>query len=219
MTDGHDTDAGFDPGVEPGAGPPDRTLDDLIVRHLDGGLDPDGQRRLAALLAGSADARRTLATYLRLEAALLRLALAGLLGANAVPIEKPASPLQPAAATVHPPPPPSPSMPAGSRPRTSRLRPALLTIAAGLLTAVILAATASRGRLRTDADLDRVADGWLALDHDGVFVSPLRPDASARCEDADADEDGHGVQPAVPPRWLLAAVADDATDAAAPDEG
>ena len=42
------------------AGPADRELDDLIVRHLDGGLDPAGQRRLADLLASSAEARRTL---------------------------------------------------------------------------------------------------------------------------------------------------------------
>ena len=65
-----------------GAGPPDRELDDLIVQHLDGGLDAAGQRRLAALLAASADARRTLAGYLRQEGATLRLASAGLLGAG-----------------------------------------------------------------------------------------------------------------------------------------
>ena len=57
----------------------DRELDDLITRHFDGGLDLSAQRRLAALLAGSASARETLARYLRLEGALIRLGAAAML--------------------------------------------------------------------------------------------------------------------------------------------
>jgi len=121
-----------------GAGPPDRELDDLIVQHLDGGLDAAGQRRLAALLAASADARRTLAGYLRQEGATLRLASAGLLGAGGRDAAEDMRSGAVADATRARPAPHHPVAADAGRPAANWSRPAFAAIAAGLLMAAFL---------------------------------------------------------------------------------
>lgn len=202
------------------AGPPDRALDDLIVQHLDGGLDPAGQRRLADLLAASADARRTLATYLRLEGATLRLASAGLLGnaaataGAATPIDEPS----PAART-----PASGAASAAARDRARWLWPTSLAIAAGLLVAVMLVQLPYRAGwpVAAHADLDRLADNWIAVSQDADAVSRLTaetfPAGDTAGHDTEPTETPEGV--AAPPGWLVAALADAAPDSGAPDEG
>lgn len=207
------------------AGPADRELDDLIVRHLDGGLDPAGQRRLADLLASSAEARRTLAAYLRLEGATLRLAAAGLLGAGvAVPTE-----------VAHPSVPETMSTDSVPTPRAAArddrspsgwLRPVSLTLAAGLLTALVLSQALPRVRGRDGADIDRIADGWLAARRDATTAAGLPSDvppntpfgAEAGTEPAGTTDDPLDGG-AMPPAWLVAALTDDATLPPAPDEG
>lgn len=200
--------------------PPDRVLDDLIVQHLDGGLDPAGQRRLADLLAASADARRTLATYLRLEGATLRLARAGLLGNAAAAAGAAAPAHEPAAAGS-----------AASRMKASAaaaersrwLWPTSLAIAASLLVAVVLTQLPRRGGwpVAAHADLDRLADNWVAVSHDADAASRLAGDSfpvdDAAGQDAAPTAPPDGV--AAPPGWLVAALADDTPDAGAPDEG
>lgn len=202
------------------AGPPDRMLDDLIVQHLDGGLDPAGQRRLAELLAASADARRTLATYLRLEGATLRLARAGLLG-NAAATAGVATP------TEEPPPatrtPASGTASAAARDRARWLWPTSLAIAAGLLIAVSLSQLPYRAGwpVAAHADLDRLADNWIAVSQDADAVSRLSaetfPAGDTAGQDAEATEMPEGV--AAPPDWLVAALAEDAANPSGPDEG
>jgi len=200
--------------------PPDRVLDDLIVQHLDGGLDPAGQRRLADLLATSVDARRTLATYLRLEGAMLRLAHAGLLGDTAAepgvaaPAKEPTSaarPRQRVAAS------------AAARKRNPWLWPTSLAIAAGLLVAVVISQPPRRAGWPgvAEADLDRCADNWLALAHGAEAETLVAIDAASAAEasgpDAEPSATPEGV--ATPPDWLIAALVDDAPDSAAPDAG
>jgi hypothetical protein len=202
------------------AGPADRELDDLIVRHLDGGLDPAGQRRLADLLASSAEARRTLAAYLRLEGATLRLAAAGLLGAGvAAPTSTPET--VPADRV------PTPRA-AGrdDRPRSGWLRPVSLTLAAGLLTALVLSQALPRVRGRDGADIDRIADGWLAARRDATTAAGLPSDAPPNTTfgvEAGTEAAGTADDPpdggAMPPAWLVAALTDDAAQPPAPDEG
>lgn len=202
------------------AGPADRRLDDLIVQHLDGGLDPAGQRRLADLLAASADARRTLATYLRLEGAMPRLARAGLLGdaaaetGVAAPAEEPTSAWRPRARGAA-------SSAAWQRSRW--LWPTSLAITAGLLVALVLSQRQPRaGRPEVaEADLDRLADSWLALAHDAEAEARVTIDAAMAADatgpDAEPSALPEGV--ALPPGWLVAALVDDAPDSAVPDAG
>jgi hypothetical protein len=202
------------------AGPADRELDDLIVRHLDGGLDPAGQRRLADLLASSAEARRTLA-----EGATLRLAAAGLLGAGvAVPTE-----------VAHPSVPETMSTDSVPTPRAAArddrspsgwLRPVSLTLAAGLLTALVLSQALPRVRGRDGADIDRIADGWLAARRDATTAAGLPSDAPPNTTfgvEAGTEAAGTADDPpdggAMPPAWLVAALTDDAAQPPAPDEG
>ena len=53
-------------------------LEELIVRQLDGELTADEQRELAVELEESAEARKLLASYMRLEGAAIQIANAGL---------------------------------------------------------------------------------------------------------------------------------------------
>lgn len=220
MNDRHDMNAGFDPGADADSGPPDRTLDDLIARHLDGGLDPDGQRRLADRLAGSADARRTLASYLRLEGATLRLAVSGLLGGTAADrgFSAPGAGLTSALL-----PPAMTDASGAARHRARWLWPASLAMAASLLAAVVLSHLQPRDGWPevVEADIDRLADRWLALARDAGAEVLVTADtvsaADAAGLDAGLNEPPEGI--AAPPRWLVAALADDGAGPANPDDG
>ena len=202
------------------AAAPERLLDDLIVQHLDGGLDAAGQRRLADLLADSAAARQTLAAYLRLEGATLRLAHAGLLGGAGPEPGVAASAKEPTPAARTP---ASVAASAAARDRARWLWPGSVAIAAGLLVAVMLSQLPYRAGwpVAAHADLDRLADNWLAVSNDADAVSRLTADmlpaGDTVGQDAEPSEAPDGV--AAPPGWLVAALADDATDSSAPDEG
>jgi len=177
---------------------PSRELDDLITRHLDGGLDAAEQRRLAALLDASPAARETLARYLRLEGALIRLASAGLLG----------SPAGDGAAVV-------------PRPRAGAsrwLRPAAVALAGGVLAATV-AAVLFLGRpeigLPRGGDVAFIADRWLELRAADAGAEPESQDP----ETPDEEENDADTIAGSPPGWLVAAVADEGVGQLGPDEG
>lgn len=204
------------------AGRMDGDLDDLIARHLDGALGPDDQRRLARQLADSPAARRTLARYLRLEAALIRLAAARQLAA---PVD--AGGITGFAPSVASRMEESGRIPAGpTRPRWVGL--ATLAVAGGLLAALLLGPAFvpwwSSGDQRGD-EFERLAEQWLrhrrALHADdtaaGAFAPADEPFAvPALAEGLSSDE----AEPdAAPPSWLVAAMADAAAGSTTPDEG
>jgi hypothetical protein len=189
--------------------PRDRELDDLITSHLDGGLDAAGQRRLAALLAATPGARATLARYLRLESALVRLARVGGLGGK-IATAAPAAPLPTIAA--------APAV----RPAW-RSRRAAITLAGGGVAAAIallligrpdpapgrsadIAAVAERWidlRAAEAAEMPRAAADRIAAEIDTAAAAPegVEPDWA----EGDAAEPNRGS----PPSWLVAAMVDD----------
>lgn len=180
--------------------PPSRDLDDLITRHLDGGLDAAEQRRLAALLDASPAARETLARYLRLEGTLIRLASAGLLG----------TPAGDGAAVV-----PRPR----SRGGASRwLRPAAVALAGSVLVATVVAMLFV-GRpeigLPRGGDVAFIADRWLELRAADAGAEPEAQDPEA----PETEEDEPDVMAGSLPGWLVAAVADEGAGLSRPDEG
>jgi anti-sigma factor RsiW len=180
--------------------PPSRELDDLITRHLDGGLDAAEQRRLAALLDASPAARETLARYLRLEGALIRLASAGLVGSLAGD----------GAAVV----PRSRSRAAASR----WLRPAAVALAGSVLAATVVAVLVL-GRpeigLPRGGDVAFIADRWLELRAADAGGEPETQDPEA----PETEEDEPDAMAGSPPGWLVAAVADEGAGLSRPDEG
>lgn len=180
--------------------PPSRELDDLITRHLDGGLDAAEQRRLAALLDASPAARETLARYLRLEGALIRLASAGLLG----------SPAGDGAAVV-------PRL--QDRAGASRwLRPAAVALAGSALVATVVAVLVL-GRteigLSRGADVAFIADRWLELRAADAAAEPEPQDPEA----PETEEDEPDAMAGSPSGWLVVAVADEGAGLSRPDEG
>jgi len=179
-----------------GGPPPSRELDDLITRHFDGGLDPAGQRRLAELLAAAPAARATLARYLRLEAALIRLASAGLVGSSAGD----------AAAVI-----PRPRADGGSSPW---LRPVTLAIAGGGLAAVLITAlfvARPAPEHLPGGEVASMAERWLD-------VRKAESDAWLEGHDPEAHEpEGDEPDaPSRPPAWLVAAMADEELAACGP---
>lgn len=218
--------------AESGAGSYDLpALHDLISRHFDGALDPDGQRALARQLAASHEARRTLAGYLRLEAALVRLGLARQLGppgaqAMALPTSREAA--SEATAVL----PRDSTTVAGTR-RAWHLPMTSLAIAGALLVALSIAPRMMRwqdtapGRSDTHA-MDRVAEHWLQVARDsaprGADEVAFAADAAGGDElsDEPGDQLGEqvGEQPdAGPPAWLVAAMADEEFQRLSPDAG
>ena len=179
--------------------PPSRELDDLITRHLDGGLDAIEMRRLATLLEASPAARETLARYLRLEGAIIRLASAGLLGPGAGgEAGTPPGPL--------------------ARDGSSRwLRPAALAIAGSTLAVVIAGLFLSQHESGPvgGGDVAFIADRWLELQA-GHAAAEREQDDPETQEDV-ADEPA--AMAGSPPRWLVAAMADEAVGQSGPDEG
>jgi hypothetical protein len=194
-----------DPKSESSAEPPNRELDNLITRHLDGGLDAAEQRHLAERLAASPAARRTLAAYLRIEGATIRLASAGQLA-------KPRMQHDPATAaeTV----PEGPLVAARPELRRSRsMRRATMAFAGGLLAAAVVGLLATglpRNESRRDGELDLLASRWMDLQRD-----QSRTDAETADVAADGDDPASAAAP--PPRWLVVALADEASNAASPD--
>jgi hypothetical protein len=199
-----------DPTNGDSAEPPDRELDNLITRHLDGDLDAVEQRYLAERLAASPAARRTLATYLRLEGATIRLASAG-------QIAKPGMQQDPATAAE--------AVPGGplvaARPelrRSQSMRRAAMAIAGGLLAAAVVGLLVTgppRNEPRREGELDLLASGWMELQRE-----PQRGQGGTDAETADAAADGDDPASAAapPPRWLVAALSDEASSTASPDE-
>ncbi|HBB74446.1 MAG TPA: hypothetical protein DC048_08350 [Planctomycetaceae bacterium] len=217
------------PASAGGSGVPDPAVHDMIASHLDGALDAAGQRRLAAELARSPEARRTLVTFLRVEAAIMRLALAGQfdassgtthLGAGA----RPAGPVRTGHADLRSPP-ASVLVPAAGEASSSRqgghaarLRSAALALAGCLL--MILAASpflVSRRDVIHPArdDMDRLADEWLRVArHDDVAEEPEAIGAAGAGEASLDDEADPG-----PPAWLVAAMGDEDMPSLSPDAG
>jgi anti-sigma factor RsiW len=180
--------------------PPSRELDDLITRHLDGGLDAAEQRRLAALLDASPAARETLARYLRLEGAIIRLASAGLVGSPAGDGADVVPRLQ-------------------DRAGASRwLRPAAVALAGSVLAATVIAVWFV-GRpeigLPRGGDVAFIADRWLELRAADAAAEPEAQDPEAPETEGDEPDAMAGS----PPGWLVAAVADEGAGLSRPDEG
>ena len=188
------------------AEPPNGELDNLITRHLDGGLDAAEQRHLAERLAASPAARRTLAAYLRLEGATIRLASAG-------QIAKPGMQHEPATATE--------AVPGGplvaARPelrRSRSMRRAAMAVAGGLLAAAVVGLLVTglpRNEPRREGELDLLASRWMELQRE-------QSGTDAETADAAVDGDDPASASAPPPRWLVAALADEASNTASPDE-
>ncbi len=192
---------------------PRRDLDDLIAGHLDGGLDPREQRRLAALLDGSPSARETLARYLRLEAGLIRLASTTGGGGGRMH----------AAVAVMP----------RTEDRVGWVRrgsQAGGAVVAGGLAAAALVVMMLGGmgvNLPRSGDVALVADRWLELS----TADASRPPASLAIAEGGPRDDVHaepgGLEPSdddplwssgSPPAWLVVAVADKRAQQSAPDE-
>ena len=188
------------------AEPPNGELDNLITRHLDGGLDAAEQRHLAERLAASPAARQTLAAYLRLEGATIRLASAG-------QIAKPGMQHEPATAAE--------AVPGGplvaARPelrRSRSMRRAAMAVAGGLLAAAVVGLLVTglpRNEPRREGELDLLASRWMELQRE-------QSGTDAETADAAADGDDPASAAAPPPRWLVAALADEASNTASPDE-
>ena len=196
------------------AEPPNGELDNLITRHLDGGLDAAEQRHLAERLAASPAARRTLAAYLRLEGATIRLASAG-------QIAKPGMQHEPATATE--------AVPGGplvaSRPelrRSRSMRRAAMAVAGGLLAAAVVGLLVTglpRNEPRREGELDLLASRWMELQREPQReLQREQGGTDAETADAAADGDDPASASAPPPRWLVAALADEASNTASPDE-
>ena len=187
---------------------PSRELDNLIARHLDGDLDAAEQRRLAEMLAASAAARRCLARYLRLEAAMIRLAAAGQWGASA-----------PQAATAALPSGAAHGLARADRPdtadrgRSRRWRAASVALAGGLVAAGVLGLLVTgvwRFDPRRGGELDLLAAGWIDLQQHQNQAELVPAEAASDMALPEPD-------PAAPPGWLVAALALENSEAA-PDE-
>ena len=191
------------------AEPPDREVDSLITRHLDGDLDAAEQRHLAERLAASPAARRTLAAYLRLEGATIRLASAG-------QIAKPGMQHDPA--TVAQAVPGGPLM--ADLPelqRTRSMRRAAMVVAGGTLAAAIVGLLVTglpRNEPRREGELDLLASRWMELQREPQLE---QGGTDAETPDTGADGDDPASAAALPPRWLVAALADEASNTASPD--
>ena len=192
------------------AEPPNRELDNLITRHLDGDLDAAEQRHLAERLAASPAARRTLAAYLRLEGATIRLASAG-------QIAEPGMHHDPATAADAVP--AGPLMAARPELRRSRsMRRAAMVVAGGTLAAAVAGLLVSglpRNEPRREGELDLLASRWLELQRE---LQREQGGTDAETADAAADGDDPASAAAPPPRWLVVALADEASNTASPDE-
>jgi len=209
---------------------PERALHDMIASHLDGALDAAGQRRLAAELARSPEARRTLVTFLRVEAAIMRLALAGQLGAafGTTSLKADAQPAGPVLRTGHAEltaPPASVLVPLAGEASPSRrggpagrLRSAALALAGCLI--MFLAASSFLVTRRdviqpARGEMDRLADAWLRLarhhesDEDAEATSAAGPREAPLDDEADPG----------PPAWLVAAMGDEDMPSLSPDAG
>ena len=199
-----------DPTNDDSAEPPNRELDNLITRHLDGGLDAAEQRHLAERLAASPAARRTLAAYLRLEGATIRLASAG-------QIAEPGMHHDPATAADAVP--AGPLMAARPELRRSRsMRRAAMVVAGGTLAAAVAGLLVSglpRNEPRREGELDLLASRWLELQRE---LQREQGGTDAETADAAADGDDPASAAAPPPRWLVVALADEASNTASPDE-
>ena len=209
-----------DPTDGNSAEPPDRELDSLITRHLDGGLDAAEQRHLAERLAASPAARRTLAAYLRLEGATIRLASAGQIAklgmrhdpataAEAVP----GGPLVAA----------RPELRQSSSVRQSRgMRRAAMAVAGGLLAAAVawlLVTGLPRNEPRREGELDLLASRWMERQREQQReLQREQSGTDAEMADAAADGDDPASAATTPPRWLVVALADEALNTASPDE-
>jgi hypothetical protein len=90
----------------------------------------------------------------------------------------------------------------------------------------VLSQALPRVRGRDGADIDRIADGWLAARRDATTAAGLPSDvppntpfgAEAGTEPAGTTDDPLDGG-AMPPAWLVAALTDDAAQPPAPDEG
>lgn len=193
-------------------------LHDAITRHLDGGLDPDAQRVLARRLAASPEARNLLAGHLRIEAALVRLGLAGQLRPVAgAAVDEGAA----VAAAVAPAPPPI--APATGRRGAWRSVTTDLAIAAAALVALALTPWWTAGPSRTAGpgagEMDRLAAQWLLVARaPGAFDPDAQPVVTDDGGDEAVNEPSDDAD-AGPPAWLVAAMADEEFQRLSPDAG
>ena len=208
-------------------------LEDLITRHFDGHLDVAGQRRLAEMLAASADARQTFASYLRLEGAAFKLGMAPQLEVPTVAATGDVPTTQDASAVGEP------AVSRATSP-TSKLhsrwvRVAWLAAAASLLAALIVGQRLFQPRPvdpvahASPVEMDRLAEEWLQLqdrpliDEPAPVESPVSPLASAEVADEpDLSEsllDAPDLEAdSVPPAWMIAALTDLTIDKPNPDK-
>lgn len=207
-------------------------LQSLITQHLDGHLDAAGQRRLAAMLDASLEARQTLACYLRLEGAAIKLAAARQL---APPSAEPQ--LETADELVGPQPSVCPEddslklelqrKPATFGERWTRI--ALMTIAASLLAALVLSPFMFHQQADSGGEIDLLAENWLrvqttpqqedsepteAEQHGASSTAVAEPSNEIEPDDAELEEVA-----VAPPSWMVAAMAELADENSNPAGG
>lgn len=210
MNDGHDQGAPIEPDL-PGPSPSAMDLHDAIGRHFDGGLDPDDQRALARQLAASPEARRTLARHLRIEAALVRLGLAGQLSEAADTVASVTATVPPATVEV---------APTTGRWRGWRSPVGALAIAGAVLVALVLGPRSPRQpkAMPGGGGIDQVAAQWLRVAREPEPIDDALAvvvnDSDDEPGDEPPDEPDEG-----PPAWLVAAMADEEFQRLSPDAG
>ena len=98
--------------------------------------------------------------------------------------------------------------------RSRSMRRAAMAVAGGLLAVAVaglLVIGPPRNEPRRDGELDLLASRWMDMqrEHSGT---------DAETADAAADGDDPASAAAPPPRWLVVALADEASNTASPDE-
>ena len=198
-------------------------LEDLIARHFDGHLDVAGQRRLAEMLADSAEARQAFASYLRLEGAAFKLGMAPQLEVPTVAATGDVPTIQVASAVGEPA--VSRATSPANRSRSRWVQVAWLAAAASLLAALVVGQRLFQPQQvdpvahAAPVEMDRLAEEWLQLqdsspiDEPEPVESPVSPLASAEAgNEPDLSEsllDAPDLEAdSVPPVWMIAALTD-----------
>jgi hypothetical protein len=98
------------------------------------------------------------------------------------------------------------------------MRRAAMMVASGTLAAAVVGLLVTglpRNEPRRDGELDLLASRWMELQRE-----PQREQSGTDAETVDAAADGDDLASAAapPPRWLVAALVDEASNTASPDE-
>ena len=102
--------------------------------------------------------------------------------------------------------------------RSRSMRRAAMVVAGGTLAAAVAGLLVSglpRNEPRREGELDLLASRWLELQRE---LQREQGGTDAETADAAADGDDPASAAAPPPRWLVVALADEASNTASPDE-